>query len=158
MLLHEGGKPVVAIWGKLHADPSLERSFDNDQTGMGMKHNPQSAESLSRLLQWMHDFTPGGVYIFAGSPSHWRTRDGDCSEDEAYLKLWQQVDCVSCFGELELTSCLIRLYPRCHRGMSAVSVRSKMQHRSSTKWQRTWRISKKRMLDYISSVISRRSL
>lgn len=62
---------------------------------MGMKHEKHDPASLVRLLKWIQKITPGGVYIFAGTPSHWRTRDGDADADVAFDEVWQNVDCVS---------------------------------------------------------------
>jgi hypothetical protein len=65
---------------------------------MGMGHENHDAASLVRLLKWMKDVSPRGAYIYAGSPSHWRTRDGDCDEDPAFDEVWRNVDCVRFFS------------------------------------------------------------
>lgn len=77
MYLHEAGKPVIAIWG------------------MGMSHDQHDPASLLRLIKWIKEVTPGGAYIFAGMPSHWRTRDGDADAREEFAELWRNIDCVS---------------------------------------------------------------
>lgn len=75
--LHERGRPVIAIWG------------------MGMSNDAHDVESLIRLVRWIKQVTPGGAYVFAGTPSHWRTRDGDCDTRPEFDALWAEVDCVS---------------------------------------------------------------
>jgi len=101
MYLHEKGRPVIAIWGAFSRDFTRTASrIDQmipffDLKGMGMAHEKHDVESLIRLLEWIKDTTPQGAYIFAGSPSHWRTRDGDCDADPNFDRVWQKVDCVS---------------------------------------------------------------
>jgi len=101
MYLHEKGRPVIAIWGALsHNSAPTGPSTDQivsvlGPKGMGMAHEKHDAPSLARLLEWIKDTTPQGAYIFAGSPSHWRTRDGDCDADPDFDRVWRKVDCVS---------------------------------------------------------------
>lgn len=75
--LHDQGRPVIAIWG------------------MGMSQEQHDVASLVRLIKWIKDVTPGGAYVFAGTPSHWRTRDGDCDTDPEFEEVWKVVDGVS---------------------------------------------------------------
>lgn len=58
---------------------------------MGMSNDNHSPASLVRLLDWIQGAFPNGAYIFAGSPSHWRTRDGDCDDDPAFVEVWRRV-------------------------------------------------------------------
>lgn len=60
-----------------------------------MKHEKHNPLALVRLLRWIHEVSTEGAYIFAGCPSHWRTRDGDCDADPAFDQVWQNVDSVS---------------------------------------------------------------
>ncbi|KAH8082638.1 hypothetical protein HD553DRAFT_62746 [Filobasidium floriforme] len=77
MYLREAGRPVIAIWG------------------MGMKHEKHDPVSLVRLLRWIKEASAESAYIFAGCPSHWRTRDGDCDANPAFDQVWQNVDSMS---------------------------------------------------------------
>ncbi|KAF9482360.1 hypothetical protein BDN70DRAFT_435959 [Pholiota conissans] len=68
--LKEKGKPVVAIWGF---------GFDN------AKHTPELVHSIT---QFFRDNTPGGVYIMGGTPTSWRTAEGDADRDSRFLDVW----------------------------------------------------------------------
>jgi hypothetical protein len=61
---------------------------------MGMKHEKHDPVSLVRLLRWIKGASAESAYIFAGCPSHWRTRDGDCDANPAFDQVWQNVDSV----------------------------------------------------------------
>ncbi|KAJ9101649.1 hypothetical protein QFC20_005181 [Naganishia adeliensis] len=74
---HENGSPVLAIWG------------------MGMANDNHSPASLVRLLEWIQAIAPNGLHVFAGSPSHWRTRDGDCDPDPNFSEVWRRVQNIS---------------------------------------------------------------
>lgn len=80
--LHESAKPVIAIWG------------------MGMANDHHSPASLVRLLEWIQTVSISGIYVFAGTPSHWRTRDGDCDPDPAFSEVWRKVQNVSPWSHL----------------------------------------------------------
>lgn len=60
-----------------------------------MSNDQHSPASLVRLLEWIQALSPNGIYIFAGSPSHWRTRDGDCDPDPNFSEVWRRVQNVS---------------------------------------------------------------
>ncbi|KAF9017173.1 hypothetical protein BDZ89DRAFT_1074986 [Hymenopellis radicata] len=76
--LHERGSPVLALWGFGMSDAH---------------HTPGLVTSIMRSLRAM---TPGGLYIYAGTPSNWRTLDGDMSRDEAWRNVWLgEVDAIS---------------------------------------------------------------
>lgn len=62
---------------------------------MGMSNDQHSPASLVRLLEWIQALKPNGIHIFAGSPSHWRTRDGDCDPDSNFSEVWRRVQNVS---------------------------------------------------------------
>ncbi len=76
--LHERGSPVLALWGFGMSDAH---------------HTPGLVTAIMRSLRAM---TPGGLYIYAGTPSNWRTLDGDMSRDEAWSDVWLgEVDAIS---------------------------------------------------------------
>ncbi|KAJ3994531.1 hypothetical protein F5050DRAFT_465003 [Lentinula boryana] len=68
--LQERGKPVLCLWGfgfsKIRYDPDTVRA----------------------IISFFRESTPGGVYIIAGVPAHWRTGDGDSDPNPEFLKLW----------------------------------------------------------------------
>ncbi|KAF8798292.1 hypothetical protein BYT27DRAFT_7203403 [Phlegmacium glaucopus] len=76
--LKEKGKPVVALWGF---------GFDNS------KHTPALVRAITEFFR---NTTPGGVYIMAGVPSHWRTAEGDADRNPEFLDVWlNEVDAIS---------------------------------------------------------------
>lgn len=68
--LKERGKPVVALWG-----------FGFDERG----HTPALVRSITNYIRTV---TPGGAYIIAGTPAHWRTAEGDADRNPAFLEVW----------------------------------------------------------------------
>ncbi len=62
---------------------------------MGFAHDQHDPVSLLRLIEWIRNVTPGGAYIFAGVPSHWRDGEGDADHNKKFFEVWQTVDCVS---------------------------------------------------------------
>ncbi|KAF8907673.1 hypothetical protein CPB84DRAFT_1822441 [Gymnopilus junonius] len=68
--LREKGKAVVALWGF---------GFDN------ANHTPELVRSIT---QFFRNTTPGGVYIMAGTPAHWRTAESDADRNPAFLDVW----------------------------------------------------------------------
>lgn len=63
-----------------------------------MLNDSHSPASLVRLLEWIQAMASTGMYIFAGTPSHWRTRDGDCDPDPTFSEVWRRVHnvCLLC--------------------------------------------------------------
>jgi hypothetical protein len=62
---------------------------------MGFASDQHDPTSLLRLVAFLRSTTPGGAYIFAGAPSHWREGEGDADPDGRFHQLWRAVDCVS---------------------------------------------------------------
>ncbi|KAJ3809130.1 hypothetical protein F5876DRAFT_19019, partial [Lentinula aff. lateritia] len=76
--LQERGKPVVCLWG-----------FGFSKT----RHDP---DTIRAIVSFFRESTPGGVYIIAGVPTHWRTSDGDSNPNPAFLNLWlESFDAIS---------------------------------------------------------------
>ncbi|PFH48275.1 hypothetical protein AMATHDRAFT_65829 [Amanita thiersii Skay4041] len=76
--LREKGKAVVAIWG-----------FGFDNAG----HTPELVRAVTSFIR---NNTPGGVYIMAGTPSQWRTAEGDADRNPQFLDVWlSQFDAIS---------------------------------------------------------------
>ncbi|OJT09971.1 hypothetical protein TRAPUB_13552 [Trametes pubescens] len=68
--LREQGRPVVVLWGFGMSDAH---------------HSPAMVRAVTRFIR---DNTPGGAYIMAGVPAHWRTSVMDADPDPEFLKVW----------------------------------------------------------------------
>ncbi|KII86310.1 hypothetical protein PLICRDRAFT_285092 [Plicaturopsis crispa FD-325 SS-3] len=68
--LREKGKPVVVIWGFGFADRN---------------HTPESVRAITNFIR---NVTPGGVYLMAGVPAHWRTSTSDADPNPEFLDIW----------------------------------------------------------------------
>ncbi|XP_006454960.1 hypothetical protein AGABI2DRAFT_114730 [Agaricus bisporus var. bisporus H97] len=68
--LKEKGKPVIVLWG-----------FGFDGAG----HSPAL---LRAIVAHFRTITPGGVYVMAGTPSQWRTSEGDADCNPEFLDVW----------------------------------------------------------------------
>ncbi|KAL0945616.1 hypothetical protein HGRIS_014771 [Hohenbuehelia grisea] len=75
--LREKRRPVVAVWGL---------GFE------GRGHTPSLVRSVCDFLS---SATPGGAYLFAGTPTHWRTGTGDAEHDPAFRDIW-----LNCFDAI----------------------------------------------------------
>ncbi|KAH7908785.1 hypothetical protein BJ138DRAFT_1174013 [Hygrophoropsis aurantiaca] len=68
--LREKDKPVVALWGfgfnDRNHDPSVVRA----------------------IVHFFRTVTPGGVYIIAGAPAHWRTSVSDSDRNPEFVDVW----------------------------------------------------------------------
>ncbi|KAI0757455.1 hypothetical protein C8Q80DRAFT_1090899 [Daedaleopsis nitida] len=76
--LCEQGRPVVALWGFGMSDAH---------------HSPATVRALARFIR---DNTPGGAYIMAGVPAHWRTSVMDADPDPEFVRVWmEEFDAIS---------------------------------------------------------------
>ncbi|KAF8878452.1 hypothetical protein BD779DRAFT_1628560, partial [Infundibulicybe gibba] len=76
--LKEKGKPVLALWG-----------FGFDNAG----HTPALLRSITAYFRSM---TPGGIYLMAGTPAHWRTAESDADRNPELLDVWlNEFDAIS---------------------------------------------------------------
>ncbi|KAI0638931.1 hypothetical protein C8Q77DRAFT_17830 [Trametes polyzona] len=76
--LREQGRPVVALWGFGMSDAH---------------HSPAMVRAVARFIR---DNTPGGAYIMAGVPAHWRTSVMDADPDPEFVKVWlEEFDALS---------------------------------------------------------------
>ncbi|TFK38727.1 hypothetical protein BDQ12DRAFT_683236 [Crucibulum laeve] len=76
--LREKGKPVIALWG-----------FGFDNAG----HTPGLVRAITNFIR---NTTPGGVYIMAGTPAHWRTAEQDADRNREFLDVWlSEFDAIS---------------------------------------------------------------
>jgi len=69
---HEGGKPVVCIWG------------------MGFTDRPGSAEECLKVVRW---FVDQGCYVIGGVPNHFRDSDTDSKPD--FVEVYEEFDMLS---------------------------------------------------------------
>ncbi|CDZ98383.1 hypothetical protein [Phaffia rhodozyma] len=86
--LHEDGRPVIAIWGMGFADRGLD------------------PDSLIRMIQWLRQSVPTGVWIMAGTPTYWNRAMEDQDPNPDFAKVWKEVDAISPwavgrFGDLD---------------------------------------------------------
>ncbi|KAI0651403.1 hypothetical protein C8Q79DRAFT_933198 [Trametes meyenii] len=76
--LREQGRPVVALWGFGMSDAH---------------HSPAMVRAVARFIR---DNTPGGAYIMAGVPAHWRTSVMDADPDPEFVRVWlDEFDAIS---------------------------------------------------------------
>ncbi|KAG6828413.1 hypothetical protein H0H92_008077 [Tricholoma furcatifolium] len=76
--LREKGKAVVALWGF---------GFEN------ARHTPALVRAITAHFR---NVTPGGVYIMAGTPAHWRTAESDADRNPDFLDVWlNEFDAIS---------------------------------------------------------------
>ncbi|GLB36755.1 putative xylosidase arabinosidase [Lyophyllum shimeji] len=68
--LKEKGKPVIALWG-----------FGFEGAG----HAPALVRAITTYIR---NVTPGGAYIMAGTPAHWRTAESDADRNPEFLDVW----------------------------------------------------------------------
>jgi hypothetical protein len=77
--LHDGGKPVLYLWG------------------LGFADRPGTAADAAALIDW---FTTSAdpryrVTLVGGVPAHWRTLDGDSKTDPAWARVYRSFDVLS---------------------------------------------------------------
>ena len=76
--LREQGRPVVALWGFGMSDAH---------------HSPATVRAIARFIR---NNTPGGAYIMAGVPAHWRTSVMDADSDPEFVRVWmEEFDAIS---------------------------------------------------------------
>ncbi|KAG1768814.1 hypothetical protein EDD22DRAFT_949266 [Suillus occidentalis] len=70
--LREKGKPVIALWG------------------FGFNHSNHSPGVVRSVVNFLRSSTPGGAYLIAGIPGHWRTSTSDSDPDPEFLRVWTE--------------------------------------------------------------------
>ncbi|KAI0935767.1 hypothetical protein AcV5_004092 [Taiwanofungus camphoratus] len=76
--LHENGKPVITFWGFGFADS---------------RHDPATVRAITAFIR---NNTPGGAYIMAGTPAHWRTSVSDADTNPEFVNVWlEEFDAIS---------------------------------------------------------------
>ncbi|KAJ3751320.1 hypothetical protein DFH05DRAFT_1387645, partial [Lentinula detonsa] len=76
--LRERGMPVIGLWG------------------FGFDKRKDTPELVREVTRFVRDVTPGGVYIMAGTATHWRRSTEDADRNPAFLDVWlQEFDAIS---------------------------------------------------------------
>ena len=76
--LREKGKVVVVLWGFGFADT---------------RHQPQTIRNVANYIR---NNTPGGAYVIAGVPAHWRTSNSDADTNPEFVNVWlEEFDAIS---------------------------------------------------------------
>ncbi|KAK7019734.1 hypothetical protein VNI00_017974 [Paramarasmius palmivorus] len=76
--LREKGKPVVALWG------------------FGFNERHHTPDVVKSITNFIRQNTPGGAYIMAGTPTHWRTATEDADRNPEFLDVWlNEFDAIS---------------------------------------------------------------
>ncbi|KAG6373259.1 hypothetical protein JVT61DRAFT_6886 [Boletus reticuloceps] len=70
--LHEKNRPVVALWG------------------FGLNGRNHTPELVRAVAGFFRSFTPGGVYLVAGIPGHWRTSTSDADRNPEFVQVWTE--------------------------------------------------------------------
>ncbi|KAH9994464.1 hypothetical protein BJV77DRAFT_994946 [Russula vinacea] len=70
--LREDGKPVIALWG------------------FGFNDRNHTPEQVRAVTSFLRNSTPGGAYLMAGTPAHWRTSESDADRNPEFVKTWME--------------------------------------------------------------------
>ncbi|KAG1830038.1 hypothetical protein EV424DRAFT_1584185 [Suillus variegatus] len=70
--LREKGSPVIALWG------------------FGFNERNHSPEVVRSITNFFRSSTPGGAYLMAGVPGHWRTSTSDSDPNPDFLRVWTE--------------------------------------------------------------------
>lgn len=93
--LRDHGRPVIGLWGTII---SFSGGSNAHRSGLGFgfdkAHHPPDV--LRRIVRHLRSHTPGGAYIFAGTPTHWRLLRADSDPNPEWLDVWYgEVDAIS---------------------------------------------------------------
>lgn len=99
--LREKGKPVIALWGAFR--PLLCSSFSAHLypvctvgLGFGFDNSHHSPATVRAITAYFRSVTPGGAYIMAGTPAHWRTSTNDADRNPEFVDVWlNEFDAIS---------------------------------------------------------------
>ncbi|KAK7468293.1 hypothetical protein VKT23_002807 [Stygiomarasmius scandens] len=76
--LREKGKAVIALWG------------------FGFSDRGHTPELVRDIVRYIRNVTPGGAYIVAGTPTHWRKSEGDADPNPGFVDVYlNEYDCIS---------------------------------------------------------------
>jgi hypothetical protein len=64
--------------------------------GFGLESSNHSPAVVAAVLTFLRQNTPGGTYLIAGTPAHWRTSSRDADRNPAFLDVWlNEFDAIS---------------------------------------------------------------
>lgn len=67
-----------------------------DYTGFGFENSNHTPASIRAIVSTLRFLTPGGAYIIAGTPAHWRTAQSDADRNPDFLDVWlNEFDAIS---------------------------------------------------------------
>lgn len=89
-VIEEDWKHLVGVKGILNS-PSYLRERARPVVavrGLGTSKSGHTPELVHRLAQFFRQSTPGGVYLIAGTPAHWRTSNNDADPNPALVNVY----------------------------------------------------------------------
>lgn len=67
-----------------------------DSSGFGFDNSGHTPELVRAITSYIRNVTPGGAYIVAGTPAHWRTAESDADRNPEFLDVWlNEFDAIS---------------------------------------------------------------
>jgi hypothetical protein len=88
--LREKGRPVIALWG-MRSHKDIIRVFSSrTPLGFGFNNRNHSPEVVRSIANFFRSSTPGGAYLMAGVPGHWRTSTSDSDRNPEFLRVWTE--------------------------------------------------------------------
>jgi hypothetical protein len=64
--------------------------------GFGLESSNHSPAIVAAIAAFFRQNTPGGAYLIAGTPAHWRTSSRDADRNPAFLDVWlNEFDAIS---------------------------------------------------------------
>jgi hypothetical protein len=58
--------------------------------GFGFNNRNHSPEVVRSIANFFRSSTPGGAYLMAGVPGHWRTSTSDSDRNPEFLRVWTE--------------------------------------------------------------------
>jgi hypothetical protein len=59
-------------------------------SGFGFNDRHHSPDLVRAITTFFRSSTPGGVYLVAGTPGHWRTSTSDADRNPGFLQVWTE--------------------------------------------------------------------
>src|ERR1700709_630169 len=64
--------------------------FSSHTIGFGFNNRNHSPEVVRSIANFFRSSTPGGAYLMAGVPGHWRTSTSDSDRNPEFLRVWTE--------------------------------------------------------------------
>lgn len=58
--------------------------------GFGFSGRNHTPELVRGITEFFRSYTPGGVYLIAGVPGHWRTSSSDADRNPGFVQVWTE--------------------------------------------------------------------